>query len=334
MKLPILKPPIKQLLRDRRAIITGVIFLLIVVGILFRLLTPAKTPSIPPPSYAPITPKPGINPPTTVNLDQLQPVIPLPASLPAYNLTLADFGNSNQIAESLGFSTQFRTVGQIKLFTNNQFVLTLDSVNHQLAYGYSDDSLTQKRGDFASIDSLLNQLASQIKLLNIFDSRVNFSLSRTNYRVLDQAYLIPPERQNEATITQLVITPQVDWLPVYLQQPVIVADFNRQNTLIKLDISYPFSSISTGEVTQLLPFAQVRQLPPQAFFPIYISPVDIAQAWAGPIGLSSIQPQELSLGYYLDITNNILQPIYTYKSGAGQPDYLYATLAFPTNSVP
>jgi hypothetical protein len=143
-----------------------------------------------------------------------------------------------------------------------------------------------------------------------------------------------PGTDKDASVIELTLTPQVQSQTVYLQQPLIIASYSRANVLVKLDIFYPFTAVTADETTKLLTFNQVRGLQPTQFFPLYIAPANLQEAWAGPSGLSSIAPQELALAYFLDTEKGLLQPIFTFKGTSAQQSYLYATLAFPTKSAP
>jgi hypothetical protein len=332
MKLP---PQIQIFIQTNRRllIIVSVLFLLLIAGLVFRLLTPSLSPSAKPPTYAPVTPKVGLASPQTVNLNRLKSVT-LPATAPSYHLSLSDLKNHLQIANNLGLSGPAKVIQNFQIYSNNNFSLTVDPTNHQLFYVYTNAQLLNAKGAYATSGELFNKTVTTLKNINVYDQSLSFQLLSSEYRKIDDAYLLPVTA-SESSVIQLTLTPQINNQPIYLQQPMVTATYNRQNVLLKLDIFSPFNNVTAGETTNLLTIDQVHRLQPAAFFPLYVTPGSQEEAWTGPAGLSAITPQELSLGYFLDTTNNLLQPIFTFKGSAAvnQP-YLYATLAFPTNPAP
>lgn len=333
MKLP--TPLLKFWQQHRRLASIGILLaILLLAGIVFRVLTPPAAPEVAPPSYAPITPKAGLRSPQNVNLSRLSSTITIPSTLTAYQFILGEFDNQQQIATTLGFTRLAQKIEEISLYSNSRFSLALNPQAHTLNLSAENVSEYKVEGEFEAVQDLTEKTILTLKALNIYDPRIEFELTGFAYwREIQTEY--ESVTAAEAEVIELYLNPTLNTLPIYRQEPLIAATYNKESTLVKLAINYPIGSLSEGEETNLLDPRQISRLPTSAFFPLYITPANKAEAFSGPLGLGSITPEQLALGYFLDEGSTLLQPIFTLRgnAAANQP-YIYATLAYPTTARP
>lgn len=276
------------------------------------------------PSPSPIPPA-VFSPPITVDLNQTENTVGISEAtgytIPpntSISLTTKNIITQFQLkTEPENVNTQFI---QIQTWRGPNYYLNHNLLAHQITLGRNDETKIAKTGAFRAPTSLASDANNLVNSLAVFAPEIKFKLERFSYLTAGER----PEPSNVSTaqVIQLVLTPQIDNLPVYQQEiPFVETIYDRANKIVKLTITNPIPAF-TKSTTQ--PIATVNQLKSRSsteFFRLFVKPNSADQYFLSAPDIKALSPNRISLGLYL--SNSVLSPIYLLESN----NYLYATKA-------
>ncbi|MFZ2201853.1 MAG: hypothetical protein WAV56_00490 [Microgenomates group bacterium] len=305
-------------------IITGFIIFLTLLArptaplpIIGPLITPTPTPTIPA-VYAP---------PTTIDLSQAESVVRV-GEVTTYIIppTTTIRLDTEKISSQFQLPTEPETINtqfiQVQTWNGPDYYLNHNLLAHQIALGRNDESKIARSGTFRSPAMLAADAISLVNSLQVFAPETKFKLERFTYFSGNE--WPEPSSVADAQFVELILTPQINNLPVYQQEiPFISAAYDRANKLLKLAITNPIPAFTEKTLTPIATTDQLQARPSTDFFRLFVKPETSQQYFLSAPDITALTPNRLSLGLYLE--NSILSPIYLLQSS----NYLYATKATP-----
>lgn len=316
----------QSFLNKHRTLIIG--FFVVVIVILFTIpllisRNQSSTSSISDSSVLPqttITPtleSRTFNPPTSVDLDQVNVVVKA-TQAPYYQidkLQPAEINPKSIISQfDLSSDPEIIQTGFIHLKTwkGKDYYLSQNIIADQITLGINHESQINKVGSFSSPDQLAQNAISLVKSLQIFASSISFKLERFNYYQINNEWPEPVDN-SQAQVIEIVIIPIIDNLPIYQQEKsFILATYDHKNKLIKLDIHNPISGITKIESKELLSFEQIKKGKTSDFFRLFVKPSNSQELFLSPSDIQTLKPDSLSLGLFLN--GESVYPIYLLNS--------------------
>jgi hypothetical protein len=276
------------------------------------------------PTTTPIQPT-LYSPPNTIDLSQTENTVGVNEAtgylIPpntTISLTTKNILTQFQLpTEPENINTQFI---QIQTWRGTNYYLSHNLLAHQISLGRNDETKIAKTGAFRSPTFLASDATSLVNSLAVFAPEIKFKLERYSY--LSAGERPGPTDSSKAQIIQLVLTPQLDNLPIYQQEvPFVEASYDRANKLVKLAITNPIPAITKSAAQPIATVNQLKARPSAEFFRLFVKPETADQYFLSAPDINTLNPNRLSLGFFL--RNSTLTPIYLLESN----NYLYATKA-------
>lgn len=266
--------------------------------------------------------------PTSVVWTSLSDVPTLDQVLSLYDISINPLSQQNltYLSKQLGFNsapteTKTKYINLIG-WTNNNFHLDADRNESSITFGYNDINQVTALGEFNSTDQLFEQTTSLLKLSDLFDPRITFTLETTLYTKTSIEWLTIANPE-EASFLTLIITPQIGSYPIYMQgKNFIEATYNRQNQLIKLIVHDPIYKLNPSGQTNLISFDALEKKPSSFYFRLFVKPKTNHEFQNDSYNIPTLYPNSVTTGYYL--SEQHLEPIHIVRN---TDNYLYATFA-------
>lgn len=321
---------LKILINKHRFLSLGSVVVVLLIIIVITVSSPPKTtrPVLPGqkaiPTTTPIQPT-LYSPPTTIDLSQTENTVAV-GEVSDYlippntiiSLTTKNIITQFQLSSNPeNVSTQFI---QVQTWRGPNYYLSHNLLAHQIALGRNDETKIAKAGAFRTPASLASDAASLVNSLAVFAPEIKLKLERFSY--LSTGERPEPTDASKAQLIQLILTPQINNLPIYQQEtPFVEAIYDRANKLVKLTITNPVPALTKSTPQSVVAINQLKNRPPTEFFRLFVKPNSADQYFLSPPDIKTLVPNRLSLGLYL--SNSVLSPIYLLESN----NYLYATKA-------
>lgn len=233
--------------------------------------------------------------------------------------------NVQKIAAQFNLPTAPETVTtpfiQVQTWRGPDYYLNHNLLAHQINLGRNDDTKIAKIGTFRSPAALAADAISLVNSLRVFAPEIKFKLERFTYFSTGHEWPQPSDIA-AAQFVELILTPQVNNLPVYQQEvPFVSAAYDRTNKLLKLAITNPLPTLTARPAEAIATLNQIQARPSTDFFRLFVKPKTGEQYFLSAPDIHALTPNRLSLGLYLE--NGLLSPIYLLESS----NYLYATKA-------
>jgi len=321
---------LKILINKHRFLSLGSVVVVLLILIIVVVPSQSKTtrPLLPGqkiiPTTTPIQPT-LYSPPTTIDLSQTENTVGVNEAatylIPPntiVSLTTKNIITQFQLTpEPENISTQFI---QVQTWRGPNYYLSHNLLAHQIALGRNDEAKIAKVGTFRSPSSLALDTTNLVNSLAVFSPEIKFKLERFSY--LSPGERPEPTDPSKAQLIQLVLTPQIDNLPVYQQEiPFIEATYDHANKLVKLAITNPIPAFTKSAAQPVATVNQLKARPSAEFFRLFVKPETADQYFLSAPDIRALNPNRLSLGFFL--RNSTLAPIYLLESN----NYLYATKA-------
>lgn len=212
---------------------------------------------------------------------------------------------------------------QIQTWRGPDYYLSHNLLAHQINLGRNDGTKIAKTGTFRSPGQLALDAINLINSLQVFAPEIKFKLERFAYFESGHEWPAPSDPATAQSV-ELLLTPQVDNLPVYQQEiPFVSATYDRANKLVKLSLANPIPLFVKASPQPIATLDQLKTRPASAFFRLFVQPQTSQDYFLSAPDIQSLAPNRLSLGLYLK--DGALLPIYLLQSA----NYLYATPATP-----
>ena len=322
---------LKILINKHRFLSLGSVVVVLLILIIVVVPSQPKTTK-PPLSGQKILPSPTpvqptlYSPPTTIDLSQTENTVGI-SEVTSYLIppnTIVSLTTKNIITqfqltpEPENISTQFI---QVQTWRGPNYYLSHNLLAHQIALGRNDEAQIAKVGTFRSPSSLALDTTNLVNSLAVFSPEIKFKLERYSY--LSAGERPGPTDSSKAQIIQLVLTPQLDNLPIYQQEvPFVEASYDRANKLVKLAIANPVPAFTKSAAQPVATVNQLKARSSAEFFRLFVKPNSADQYFLSPPDIKALNPNRLSLGLFL--RNSTLSPVYLLESN----NFLYATKAF------
>ena len=322
---------LKDIISKHRLLSLGsvVVVLLILIVIVVPSQSKITRPPLPgqkiTPTPAPVQPT-LYSPPITVDLNQSENTVTVNEAtnyiIPPntiISLTTKNITTQFQLStEPENINTQFI---QVQTWRGPNYYLSHNLLAHQISLGRNDETKIAKTGAFRSPTSLASDATSLVNSLAVFAPEIKFKLERYSY--LSAGERPGPTDSSKAQIIQLVLTPQLDNLPIYQQEvPFVEASYDRANKLVKLAIANPVPAFTKSAAQPVATVNQLKARSSAEFFRLFVKPNSADQYFLSPPDIKALNPNRLSLGLFL--RNSTLSPVYLLESN----NFLYATKAF------
>lgn len=306
--------------------VVAVLFIIIVIAVPSRPKT--SIPSLPGQkttlSPAPIQPT-LYSPPTTTDFSQTENAVTV-GEATGYIIppnSIISLSTKNIITqfqlktEPENINTQYI---QVQTWRGPNYYLSHNLLAHQISLGRNDETKIAKTGTFRTPASLSPDTANLVNSLVVFAPEIKFKLERFSY--LSTGERPEPTDASKAQLIQLILTPQINNLPIYQQEiPFVEAIYDRANKLVKLTITNPIPAFTKSAAQPIATVNQLKARSSTEFFRLFVKPNSANQYFLSPPDIKTLVPNRLSLGLYL--SNSVLDPIYLLESN----NYLYATKA-------
>ena len=315
--------------RHPRLLIGLSAIVILILFFLFTSLTRRPAPGLPLigplATPTPIFVEPTVyTPPATIDLAQAESVVRV-SEVTTYIIpsTTTIKLNTEKIISQFQLSTEPETITtpfiQVQTWTGPDYYLNHNLIAHQISLGRNDETKIAKTGTFRSPASLALDTINLVNSLQVFAPEIKFKLERYSYFSAGGEWPEPSNIAN-AQFIEIILTPQIDNLPIYQQEvPYISAAFDRANKIIKLTIINPIPSFTKSTTNLIATVDQLKSRPSSDFFRLFVKPETSQQYFLSAPDIQNLTPSRLSLGLYLE--NSVLSPIYLLQSS----NYLYAT---------
>lgn len=321
---------LKNIFKKHQLLTLGSVVVLLLIIIVIAVPSPPKTtrPLLP---GQKITPSPTsiqptlYSPPATIDLSQTENTVAV-GEASGYLIppnTIISLTTKNIITQFQlpsnpeSINTQFI---QVQTWRGPNYYLSHNLLAHQISLGLNNENKIAKAGAFRTPASLASDTINLVNSLAVFAPEIKFKLERFSY--LTTGEQPEPTDASRAQLVQLVLTPQINNLPIYQQEiPFIEAAYDRAGKLVKLTITNPIPTLTKNTPQAVVTLNQLKNRPPAEFFRLFVKPISADQYFLSPPDISALSPSRLSLGLFL--SNSTLSPIYLLESN----NYLYATKA-------
>ena len=316
--------------------IASVLFILIVLIVLALMSnSPMSNVQLPIPSPSPTpTSLPEDNPLNSVSLDQISPTT-FPQTAPQYSYTLTKYNQitAQKIATLLNFNSTPKSIengnNPLLIWNNQTHHLTISLNTPQISLSnLSASFIASSTGEFTKTpDMLIIQTQSLLNKLAIFDPKLTFVPTDILYYNSIGTDLAPISA-DQANLVTINLAPTIDDNSIYLSKDHFVqVSYDTEGKLIKLTLNNPISQITLQKNQSLFTFTDLKNTSPSHFFTINVNPKNLDEVYSPPV-ITSITPNQLSLGLLFDSKTQSLLPIFVLeKTAAEAPEYRFATLA-------